>query len=117
LKVDHQNGHSLTEVNLLYIIYYIIFSTNNFKKNNVILNFYIIIFFLKYIYIYIGISFWGADEGKTGSIYLLGNIFIWYSGTISIFIYLTYFFFFEMAKQSKTAFTKKGINIIYYLIL
>jgi len=54
-----------------------------------------------------GISFWGADAGNTGSIYLLGNIFIWYLGSISIFIYLCYFFFFEMVKQSKTGLSKR----------
>ncbi|OUM70564.1 glycosyltransferase family 39 protein, partial [Piromyces sp. E2] len=54
-----------------------------------------------------GISFWGAPDGQTGSIYLLGNPFIWYLGTVSILLYLVYFFFFEMVKQSKTGLPKR----------
>jgi len=54
-----------------------------------------------------GISFWGAKTGNTGSIYLIGNPFVWYLGTISIGIYVVYFGSFVLIKQAKAGLPKK----------
>ncbi|ORX43409.1 PMT-domain-containing protein [Piromyces finnis] len=62
-----------------------------------------------------GISFWGASESNTGSIYLLGNPFVWYLGTISILIYMVYFFLFEIVKQTKIGLSKKIRKALFKL--
>ncbi|KAL6609035.1 glycosyltransferase family 39 protein [Neocallimastix sp. 'constans'] len=52
-----------------------------------------------------GISFWGSS--KSTSIYLIGNPFVWYLGSISIGIFVIYYILFLLVKQAKAGLSKK----------